>query len=338
MVERTESSKKINRWLLVVHQMTCVGCEERIEQILQQTSGVLFVKADFVKGLVEVGLDTSVRDISNVVEIINDLGYRVKVDDVMDRTIPSKRKDLLKSFVIFGTVVVVIIMVFLVANFGFDDFNPLALTTDAGLIAVFLYGLITSLHCVGMCGGIQFSVCATYQSDGHDRRSKLKPTVLYNLGRMISYTLIGGLLGGIGSAVVMTVDTRMNFRFVIGILMVLMGIGMLTRLPMLQRLMPRMPKFIGLRLRRKIGNSSPFVVGLLTGFKPCGPMQTAQLYALATASMMTGALTMFLFSVSTVPIMLGFGLVTTSLSQKFAGKMMVVGAVIVIFLGLILLI
>lgn len=340
MIEEMKSTEKIKRWSLIIHQMTCAGCEEKIEQALEQMLGVLSIKASFVKGIVEVKLDTSVIDVSDIVEIINELGYRANIDDGINENISSKPRprDLLRSFAIFGTIALVIILVFLIANFGIEDFNPLDLTSEAGLVAVFLYGLITSLHCVGMCGGIQFSVCATYQSDHHNRRNKLKPTLLYNFGRIISYTLIGGLLGGIGSTVVVTVDTRMNFRIVIGILMLLMGVGMLTRLPLLQKLMPSMPKFVGRRLRRKIGNSSPFIVGLLTGFKPCGPMQTAQLYALGTASMLTGALTMFLFSVSTIPIMLGFGLVSVSLSQKFAGKMMVVGAIIIMFLGLILLI
>lgn len=331
---------------LEVGNMTCAGCEIRIETKLKNTQGVSLAKADYAKGVVDIEFDFTILNMVDIVKIIEALGYNVQQKNNCNETegskpILNKRKDLLVSFAIFISIAAFIGVIAFIATSINNDFNPLRLSADAGLIAVFLFGLVTSLHCVFMCGGIQFSVCTSYKtdiSDGGGKLTKLKPSMLYSLGRVISYTFIGGALGSIGSAVAMTRETRSVFEVIIGILMIIMGIAMLNHFPLLRKFAPRMPKFIGHKLHSRIGKSGPFVVGILTGFRPCGPLQTAQIYALGTASMMLGALTMLLFSLSTIPIMLGFGLASSSLSEKLTGKMTVIGAAIVIFMGLGLLV
>jgi hypothetical protein len=92
-----------------------------------------------------------------------------------------------------------------------------------------------------------------------------------------------------------------------------------------------MPKFLTKNIAGK-GNS-PFYVGLLNGLMPCGPLQAMQLYALSTGSPVKGALSMLLFSLGTVPLMFGFGAVSSLLSKKFTKKMLTVSASLVIILG-----
>jgi len=310
--------------------MTCVGCETKIENKLRSITGISSVEADFVKGIVDVEFDFNIINLESIIEIINSLGYKVVVDN--DNS--NARKDLLKSIVIFVMVALIIILISVVASSTVDGFNPLDLTTDAGFIAVFLFGLITSLHCVGMCGGVQLAVCASSKSESNSKHSKLKPTIQYNLGRVISYTLVGAVLGSIGATVVTSIDVGGSFRIIIGALMILMGLGMLTKLPFFQKVIPRMPKLFGNKINDKIGKSGPFIVGLLMGLRPCGPLQTAQIYALGTASLFFGAFAMFLFAISTVPIMFAFGLISSSLNQRFADKLVIIGAAIVIFMGI----
>ncbi len=69
---------------------------------------------------------------------------------------------------------------------------------------------------------------------------------------------------------------------------------------------------------------------------PCGPLQAMQLYALGTGSFAAGALSMFMFSLGTVPLMFGLGAVTSILSGKFTHRMMKASAVLVIALGVIM--
>ena len=97
-----------------------------------------------------------------------------------------------------------------------------------------------------------------------------------------------------------------------------------------------MPKIFGNKIHNNNGNYGPFYVGLLNGLMPCGPLQAMQIYALGTGSFAAGALSMFLFSAGTVPLMFGFGAVSSMLSGKFTHKMMKASAVLVIVLGLVM--
>jgi len=75
-------------------------------------------------------------------------------------------------------------------------------------------------------------------------------------------------------------------------------------------------------------------VGLLNGFMPCGPLQAMQIYALSTGSPVTGALSMLLFSLGTVPLTFSFGAFSSMLGQKFTRKATAAGATLVVVLGM----
>ena len=68
---------------------------------------------------------------------------------------------------------------------------------------LFAVGLLTSLHCIAMCGGINLSQCVTYKFNENETNkiTKLKPSLMYNAGRVASYTLIGGIVGALGSVI-----------------------------------------------------------------------------------------------------------------------------------------
>jgi hypothetical protein len=123
-----------------------------------------------------------------------------------------------------------------------------------------------------------------------------------------------------------------------GIFMIIMGVNMLNIFPWLRRLNPRMPKALVKKLGPLRGRSnSPLYIGLLNGFMPCGPLQAMQLYALSTGSPVKGAISMFLFSIGTVPLMFLFGALGSLLNKRYTKKMMTVSAVLVVFLGVFML-
>jgi sulfite exporter TauE/SafE len=186
-----------------------------------------------------------------------------------------------------------------------------------------------------MCGGICISQCSSKNTpEGNPGRfAALRPSILYNLGRVISYTVIGGIIGAVGSVVSFSGPMRGIVQIIAGIFMVIMGINMLNLFPWLRRFNPRMPKIFARKINAGKRNRGPFYIGLLNGLMPCGPLQAMQLYALSTGSPLTGALSMFLFSVGTVPLMFLFGAISSFLSKKFTGKMMTVSAVLVVVLG-----
>lgn len=162
-----------------------------------------------------------------------------------------------------------------------------------------LVGLLTSFHCIFMCGGIAMS-----QSFGKERHSEnIKGSFAYNLGRVISYTIIGAVVGGIGSLVMVTDDFKGIVTILAGLFMIAFGMKFLGFI--------RLPKGIKIsnlvQIDEKNKYHSNFVVGLLNGFMPCGPLQTMQLYALSTGSVVVGGLSMLAFSLGTIPLMIGVG-------------------------------
>ena len=108
---------------------------------------------------------------------------------------------------------------------------------------------------------------------------------------------------------------------------------MLGLFPWVSKIIPRLPKGISAKIINSGSGRGPFVVGFLNGFMPCGPLQSVQIYALGTGSIFAGALSMFLFSVGTVPLVLGFGSVSSLLPQKFHSRILKISALLVLMLG-----
>ncbi len=122
-----------------------------------------------------------------------------------------------------------------------------------------------------------------------------------------------------------------------GLFMIIMGLSMMNILPSLSRLVPRLPKSLAGRISKGQTGRSPFIIGLLNGLMPCGPLQAMQLYALSTGSIIGGALSMLVFSLGTVPLMFGLGAVSSLLNKKFTGKLITASAVLVVLLGVFML-
>ncbi len=116
--------------------------------------------------------------------------------------------------------------------------------------------------------------------------------------------------------------------------MIVMSLNMLGIFAPLRKFNIRIPKKIAEVINKIKNGKSSFVIGLLNGLMPCGPLQSMQIYALSTGSFLGGAISMFLFSLGTVPLMFGFGAIASKLNKKFTSKMLTVSAIIIFILGL----
>ncbi|HEX2926822.1 MAG TPA: sulfite exporter TauE/SafE family protein [Ruminiclostridium sp.] len=335
--------QKLMQKILQVDGMTCTGCETRIENTIKKLQGIQNVKAIYSSSNVYVTYDSSIIDLNKIIEAIERLDYRVKNKPGVSpkNRLPSAKPDAKQEKMgigqIIGVAVIVLALYVIIKNTVGFNFIP-QVNQSMGYGVLFFIGLLTSLHCVAMCGGINLSVCVQYKaSDGGSKLDKLKPSILYNLGRVISYTIVGGIVGGIGSVVSFSGTAKGIVAIISGVFMVIMGINMLNIFPALRKLNPRMPKIFARKVHENSGNHGPLVVGLLNGLMPCGPLQAMQIYALGTGSAMAGALSMLLFSLGTVPLMFGFGAISSFLSSKFTHRMMKVSAVLVLILGIIML-
>lgn len=214
-------------------------------------------------------------------------------------------------------------------------------------LPMFGVGLVTSIHCVAMCGPLVLTYAVKGAEQGPFIRRML-PHFAYQSAKILSYVLVGLLLGAIGSLFDLG-GLRGWVTVFAGIFMVLLGLQMTGKFPVLHRLTPRPPKFlmnaVG-SLRKKavadeaaghVSIATPITFGLLTGLMPCGPLQSAQIAAAGAGSPVSGALAMLGFGLGTAPLMLGFGAVSGMLSAQFKHKMMTVAAVLIALLGLVML-
>lgn len=324
------ASSGIVRKTLKIDGMTCVSCESRIERKLQNTPGILNAKASYSAGTAYVTYDSRAVTLEGITKIIEKLDYKVQSAAHRD----GRNSNIIKAL---GAAIVLFALYMLASRFGglnvFNSFPQAEKNT--GYAMLFVIGLLTSVHCVAMCGGIGLSQCVPQgNAAGGGKGASLRPSFLYNLGRVISYTVVGGIVGAIGSVVSFSGAFKGVVQLAAGIFMVIMGLNMLGIFPWLKKLNPRMPKIFARKIDREKGRSnSPLYVGLLNGLMPCGPLQAMQLYALSTGSPLTGALSMFLFSLGTVPLMFGLGALSSILSRKFTHRMMRVSAVLVTVLG-----
>lgn len=302
-----------------VDGMVCTSCERAIDKGLRKLNGVLKVKTNYKKSETYIEYDTSKCAYKDIISTITKLGYSVN-----EGNSNNKKYEILT---IAGIILIALVIIKFGQNSGNFDISE-ALSSKVGFAALFLIGLLTSLHCVGMCGGIMISQSITL--DTGSKLQKLKPAILYNLGRLISYTILGGFVGGLGSVISLSTSVQASISIFAGIFMVFMGFNM-SGFKAFKRFSIRLPWS-----NCKNKNKTPFTVGLINGIMPCGPLQTMQLYALASGSILLGATSMFFFALGTIPLMLLFGVVANFLNQKNSNKLIKISGIIVVVLGLIM--
>lgn len=299
---------------IYVKGMYCTHCEETIEAEVLKVKGVSSVTSDFNKGIVDVKYTESECNIIEIKNAIENVGYEIA----------NAKVSLIDGI---SLVAIIIGMWYILNLLGlskvFQNF-PLA-TSDMGYTALFVIGIFTSFHCVAMCGGL--NIAATANSN--------KVNVFwYNFGRFISYTVIGGILGLIGSFITINMRVKAAIGLAVSILMLILGLRFLNvetiRLPnkiskKLNFLSYIKTKFANVKMLNK-----SLSIGLLNGFMPCGPLQTMQFLAIATGSFVRGALSLVFFCLGTIPLMTIVGVSFSSLSKKFKNIMANVSGILII--------
>ena len=207
-----------------VSGMTCGHCEARVSKAARKVPGVTSAIASFSRNRLEVTYDSDKIDeehlVSAVTEAVTTEGYRVIGADQNAQPLSK----------VVPVVLIILALYFLLRyTVGFDFFGYIPkIDSTISLAALFITGLFTSVHCIAMCGGINLS-----QSVGADgaTKNKLRNPILYNLGRVISYTVIGGIVGGIGSVLFLSETVKAILLSLAALGMLLMGFSMLGWIP-----------------------------------------------------------------------------------------------------------
>ena len=206
-------------------------------------------------------------------------------------------------------------------------------------IEIFLIGLFGSMHCIGMCGGF----VAMYSLKRPSAAWSLPYHLLYNLGRITTYSIIGGILGYIGSFAAYVGRHRGvpgAVLLVAGVFMILMGLniaGMLGKRGLFDDTGITERTFFREALHTILALESVWgtlLLGLLLGFLPCGLLYPVLMHAAASGGFISGMVIMLVFGVGTVPAMLSFGFLISRIQPHRKLFLYRIAAVLIIILGL----
>ena len=222
------------------------------------------------------------------------------------------------------------------------------------LSVAFITGLTTGgLSCLAVQGGLlasslarQIEVDLLNQPRGRKSQSRsipqtkpALPIALFLLAKLVAYTVLGSLLGWLGSFLSLSPIMRAILMIVIGVFMLGNGLRMLNVHPIFRYFSIEPPKFITRYIRRAAKNgtelATPLFLGALTVFIPCGVTQAMMGAALATGRASMGAALMFAFTLGTSPVFFLVAYLTTKIGAKLESFFMRFVAVAVLVLGLV---
>src|SRR5512145_3099124 len=223
-------------------------------------------------------------------------------------------------------------------------------------MVAFITGLTTGgLSCLAVQGGLlasslvhqieqDFLEQSTHQtkrgkkSHPQKRSSTALPILLFLVAKIVAYTLLGILLGWLGSFLTLSPLTRAFLMIAIGVFMVGNALRMFNVHPIFRYFSVEPPKFITRYIRRTSKGTdtfTPLFLGALTVFIPCGVTQAMMAAALATGSPLTGAAMMFAFTLGTSPVFFIVAYLTTELGARLEKFFMRFVAAVVLVLGLV---
>ncbi len=297
--------------------MHCNKCEEMVTKIAQSVRGVDDAKGSFAHNRLRLIVDETIFDEKVLQAGLQEAGYAIA-----RKSQKSEMWLLVTGILFIGAYLIV------GSQLGFR-FVP-SFDARVGYGLVFVAGILTSFHCVAMCGGL----CISQSINERSPRSSFGATALYNIGRIISYTLVGALAGALGSVVAFSGTAKGIIAILSGLFMILLGLGMTGWVPFMTKVNAAVSGVFQTPNTKK-----PFGalgVGLANGLMPCGPLQAMQIYAVGTGDPLIGALSMFFFALGTSVLMMALGVLSGFMSQSWGKKMQQVGAVLVIVLGLLM--
>ena len=334
-----------------VEGMHCASCEILIEKKLLDLPNIKAVDASTSKGEVVVEYDGDRPGIPLGPERLNKMfkeeNYKfldiasLKPDN-NKRKMESgtEKKGISSTLIAFNIAIFIIIGFLILSKAGITSFFNLSSTSS--LITFLGFGLLAGISsCAALVGGMVLSMSKQWQelySDEQTTYGRLKPHLIFNAGRLISYAVLGGVLGAIGSRLQISFQFTSFLVIAVSFLMIALGLQMLG-VKALRRFQFTLPKFATRYIANEKnfqGKYMPFIMGAMTFFLPCGFTITAQGLALLSGNVFQGALMMLAFALGTVPMLIFIGLSSVKFSAKphMAEKFSKVAGFLVLFFAL----
>ncbi len=314
--------------------MSCKNCERRVRDALGAVEGVGEISIHWRTGRGSISFDERVVSRRSLVDRLKGIGYRLVLIDG-DGGADSIGGGWRMSKTAGAAVAVAGIAILILFSAIMSDAVPIPEISPAmGMGLLFVVGLLTGLHCIGMCGGFVIG----YTGRAVDCRKRVFSSHLqYGAGKLLSYTLIGAGFGFVGSMITITPLMRAIAGVAAGLFLIAYGLSMLG-LPWARWVRIPVPSaFSRFISRRSERSSGPLAIGLLNGLMiACGPLQAVYIMAAGTGSALGGAKLLFAFSLGTLPALFGFGYVTSLISAASTRKVLAASGVVVMILGVLM--
>lgn len=286
------------QYTLYVHGMHCPSCVFLTQTELEEHPKVSSAKSSLETRTVEFSGDFGDMPLTAIAteltSVLTKHGYTLSTEI-------EKKKVNWKEFTIAAPVALGFIFLFLLLQkLGIVNL------VNAGNVnygTAFVVGIIASLStCMAVVGGLVLSMSATFAKEG----DKVRPQVLFHLGRIVSFFFLGGIIGAVGSAFQLGTTGIFILGLLVGLVMLVLGINLLDVFDFTKRLQPAIPKFLSnkaLKVKNINHTLTPALVGIITFFLPCGFTQSMQIFTLSTGNFLNGGLTMLFYALGTLPVL-----------------------------------
>ena len=318
---------------IFIQGMHCISCEELLDSEFRKIPGVANIKINLSDNSAEIYFRKKQPHISEFQKVGEKFGYRISEQ----RIISTDRSHLIRDWIWSISIIIALILAYeTLQNLGFLK-NINASSRDISFGVAILTGIVASFSsCLAVVGAVVIAFAEKYQTNGKDfYQAALKPNIQFHIGRLVTFFVLGGVLGLIGQEINISGNLVSFFTIVIAIIMAWLGLNILNILPPISIIGIRMPKSLMKnwhQLQKSEHIAAPYLLGGLTFFLPCGFTQSMQIFALVSGNFITGGVTLLLFALGTLPILLAIGTTASwAKSKKIEIIKKVAGIVIIIF-------
>lgn len=326
----------MNKMTIPIRGMHCKSCELLIEEQITKIPEVEKVDASYVAGRAKIWFQVKAPSRSALGQAIENAGYKIGDKDKLP-WLSRNPRDYKQLF----NAAAILLFIFILAKWtGLGNISvnigekSIAMAPVLGLVAGFS-------SCMALIGGLVLGLSARH-SEIHpevSRIEKFRPHIFFNLGRILGFALLGGLIGLLGAALQPSVKTLGVITIAVGGVMVFLGMKLIEIFPVLRDKNITLPKSISRALgihkeNKEYSHRGAIISGALSFFLPCGFTQAMQLYAISTGSFVQGALIMSLFALGTAPGLLGVGGLSSAFKGRSAKLFFATAGLAVIFLGI----
>jgi len=329
----SNNTSKSHKERFYIQGMHCSSCEILIKQDVVDLEGVVSAQVSLSKSHITIHAtdkrSVPTTDILN--EKFKDLGYSFHKNKVSSDSLV--KQDIIK--------VVGIALLFLVAFYLLEKsgiFMRVSISSQSSVFSYFVFGLAAGVSsCAALVGGLLLSLSKQWNElyNNNAKRSIL-PFIYFNLSRIITFALLVGLLGLIGSFIKVSVLLTSIFAIIISIVMLILGLQMVG-VKWFNRFNFNFIKGNSYldKNKKMQGKFVPIIVGALTFFIPCGFTLIAQTNVLTAGNFYLGFIRLLAFALGTLPILaiISFSSVKFYSNPSFSKKFSLFAGIIIVFFG-----